>query len=311
MVDRKYFIPRPAIYYRDFGFYLLLFLIGMIWGAQATWPTVILPLLLAAAGLHRAGLFCHEIVHIKDTSLKPFQYLYTWTVALLVMVPPLRFQIPHLAHHRLGVFGTPEDPQYPLIRGNPFAMIMVLLVIPFIVPFTNLFMTFTAAAGAFGTEQAIDRWASRHFGLSLSSPLTEDQQAEVSRHARVNLLLLAAVVILIPGILPFYYAVLVAGWALLTARIPLEHELEQLVETSGRQDQMIDSFTIESPFALIVQPVGFRFHTAHHMYPAVPYHNLPALHEHLKRTVPEYRDSIISLWSAIRGPKRGATATRT
>ncbi|SHN09849.1 fatty acid desaturase family protein [Roseibium suaedae] len=311
MVDRKYFIPRPAIYYRDFGFYLVLFVIGMVWGSQATWPTLILPLLLAAAGLHRAGLFCHEIVHIKDASLKPFQYLYTWTVALLVMVPPLRFQVPHLAHHRLGVFGTPEDPQYPLVRNNPIAMTMVLLVIPFIVPFTNLFMTFTAAAGAFSTEQAIDRWAMRKFGFSLSSPLTEEQQAEVSRHARVNLLLLAAVVIFIPGILPFYYAVLVIGWALLTARIPLEHELEQLMETSGRQDQMIDSFTIESPFALIVQPVGFRFHTAHHMYPAVPYHNLPALHEHLKQTVPEYRDSIISLWRAIRGPKRSATASHS
>ena len=311
MIDREYFVPRPLIYYRDFGFYFAIFLIGMVWGVNASSPTVIVPWLIAAAGLHRAGLFCHEIVHIRDAALRPFRHLYTWTVALIVMVPPLRFEVPHLAHHRLGVFGTAEDPQYPLLRSNPVAMVMLLVVIPFIVPFTNLLMTLTAAAGAFRAERALDRWAMRRFGFSLSSPLSEDEQAQVSLHARVTLLLLAATIVLMPEILPFYYAVLVAGWALLTARIPLEHELERLSEVSGRREQMIDSFTIESPFALVVQPVGFRFHTAHHMYPGVPYHNLPALHAHLKRTVPEYRDSIISLWRAIRGPKRGAALPGT
>lgn len=306
MIDRNYFIPRPSIYYRDFCAYLVVFVIGMVWGVQASWPVVILPWLLAALGLHRAGLFCHEVVHIKDPSLEPFRKLYTWTVALLVMVPPLRFQLPHLAHHRLGVFGTAEDPQYPLVRGNPVAMAMVLLVIPFIVPFTNLLMILTAAFGAFRLEEALDAWSFKTFGFSLSSPLTPEQQREVSQHSRVTLLLLIVAALLVPQVLPFYYAVLVAGWALLTARIPLEHELERLAEKSGREDQMIDSFTIESPLALIVQPVGFRYHTAHHMYPAVPYHNLPALHEELKRTIPEYRDSIISLWTAIRGPKRGS-----
>lgn len=305
MIDRQYFIPRPSIYFRDFGLYFLLFVVGMVWGANASWPMIILPWLVATFGLHRAGLFCHEIVHIKDERMRWFRALYTWSVALIVMVPPLRFQLPHLDHHRLGVFGTTADPQYPLVRGNPFAMAMVLVVIPFIVPFTNLLMTLTAGFGAYRMEAALDRWATRKFGFSLSSTLTRDQQAEVSRHARVTLLLFLLVVIFMPGILPFYYAVLVAGWTLLTARIPLEHELERLVEKSGRDDQMVDSFTIESPWALIVQPVGFRYHTAHHMYPAVPYHNLPALHEELKRTIPEYRDSIISLWDAIRGPKRG------
>ncbi len=304
MIARDYFIPRPAIYYRDFCFYLALFVVGFPWGLNASWPMVILPWLLATFGLHRAGLFCHEIVHIKDEKLRGFRALYTWTVALIVMVPPLRFQLPHLAHHRLGIFGTPEDPQYPLVRGNAFAMAMVLLVIPFVVPFTNLLMTVTAALGGFRVEAALDRWATEKLGFSLSSTLTSEQQAEVSRHARVTLALFIAAIIFFPAALPFYYAVLVLGWALLTARIPLEHELERLAETSGREDQMIDSFTIESPLALIVQPVGFRFHTAHHMYPGVPYHNLPALHEELKRTIPEYRDSIISLWTAISGPKR-------
>lgn len=304
MIDRHYFVPRPAVYFRDFGLYLTLTVAGFVWGLQASWPVIVLPWLMAVLGLHRAGLFCHEVVHLKDEKLRSFRALYTWTVAVFVMVAPLRFQLPHLAHHRVGIFGTAEDPQYPLVRSNLFAMAMVLLVIPFIVPFTNLLINLTSAFGAFRLETRLDRWATTHFGFSLASPMTPEQQAEVARHARVTLALFVTVVLFAPGSLLFYYAVLVGGWALVTARIPLEHELERLAERSGRQDQMVDSFTIESPLALLIQPVGFRFHTAHHMYPGVPYHNLPALHEELKRTIPEYRKSIISLWAAIRGPKR-------
>lgn len=303
MIDRKFFAPRPSRYYRDFLIYLIGAVVGFVWGLQADWPWVVLPWLLAVLSLHRAGLFCHEVVHSKHASLRLFRALYTWTVALFVMVPPVRFGLPHLAHHRLGVFGTHEDPQYPLVRGNAFAMTMVLVVIPFIVPFTNFLMTVTGALGAFRFEQALDRWATENFGFSLSSVLNAEQQAEVTRHARVTLILFLAVVAFLPGVLPFYYAVLVGGWALITARIPLEHELERLADSSGPHDQMADSFTIESPLALLIQPVGFRYHTAHHMYPGVPYHNLPALHEELKRSSPEYRNSIISLRTAIRGPK--------
>ncbi|GHG79550.1 fatty acid desaturase family protein [Pseudodonghicola xiamenensis] len=304
MIDRTFFIPRPSRYYRDFLIYLFGFAAAFVWGIETSWPMIILPWALAVLCLHRAGLFCHEVVHHgKTASLRGFRALYTWTVALIVMVPPLRFGLPHLAHHRLGVFGTHDDPQYPLVRGNRFAMIMVLLVIPFVVPFTNLLMTVTGALGAFRLERALDRWSTEKLGFSLSSELDAAQQAEVRRHAQVTLVLFAAFVLLLPGALPFYYAVLVAGWALITARIPLEHELERLAQSSGPHDQMADSFTIESPLALLIQPVGFRFHTAHHMYPGVPYHNLPALHEELKRSSPDYRNSIISLRTAIRGPK--------
>lgn len=303
MIDREFFLPRPSRYYRDFLAYLSAFLAAFVWGIQADWSTVILPWLLAVLSLHRAGLFCHEVVHSKHSSLRVFRVLYSWTVALIVMVPPIRFGLPHLAHHRLGVFGTHEDPQYPLVRGNAFALTMVLVIIPFVVPFTNLLMIVTGALGAFRFEQALDRWSTETLGFSLSSELDADQQGEVKCHARVTLLLFLIFVTLMPGALLFYYAVLVGGWALITARIPLEHELETLADASGPNDQMADSFTIESPLALLIQPIGFRFHTAHHMYPGVPYHNLSALHEELKRTSPEYRNSIISLWAAIRGPK--------
>ncbi|MDK3017290.1 fatty acid desaturase family protein [Pseudodonghicola flavimaris] len=303
MIDRKFFVPRPARYYRDFLTYLAVFAVSFVWGIGADGPWVLLPWVLAVLSLHRAGLFCHEVVHSKHASLRLFRALYTWTVAVIVMVPPIRFGLPHLAHHRLGVFGTPEDPQYPLVRGNPFAMVMVLVVIPFIVPFTNLLMTITGALGAFRFERALDRWATENFGFSLSSELTAEQQGEVRRHAQVTLVVFVLFVALLPSALPFYYAVMVGGWALITARIPLEHELEALAEASGPRDQMVDSFTIESPLALLIQPIGFRFHTAHHMYPGVPYHNLPALHEELKRSSPDYRNSIISIRTAIRGPK--------
>jgi fatty acid desaturase len=220
------------------------------------------------------------------------------------MVPLTRFQIPHFAHHRPGVFGTEADPQYPLVRSNWFAMFSVLVLIPFVVPLSNLFLTVTASLGAFRFEAAMDRWMRSNWGFTLSSPLSPVQQAEVALKARVTLFLFALMVTFAPQVLPFYYATLVGAWLLVTARIPLEHKLEKLADSSDPRDQMIDSFTVETPLALLLQPIGFRFHTAHHMYPGVPYHNLPALHEELKRTNPDYRNSVISLWDAIRGPNR-------
>jgi fatty acid desaturase len=304
MIDAKYFKPDPAIYFRDFGASLALFILAFIWGAQTSWPLVILPWLLAITSLHRAGLFGHEVVHQRSAALRGFRRLVNWTIAIFVLVPLVRFQVPHLSHHKLGTFATPKDPQYPLVRSSKLAMTMVLVVIPFIVPLTNLVLLVSGAFGAFRMERAVDSWTTKAFGFSLSSELTPEQQTEAQRLSLATLIAFVAFVLIFPQHLPFLYAVQVGGWALVTARIPLEHSLEGFARTSTQQDQMLDSFTIETPLALLVQPVGFRFHTAHHMYPGVPYHHLPALHQELKDTVPGYKNSVISLLAAIKGPKR-------
>lgn len=57
--------------------------------------------------------------------------------------------------------------------------------------------------------------------------------------------------------------------------------------------------------AMVQVPAVRFFHphlTAHHMYPGVPYHNLPALHAELKQSDEEYRKRVVPFLAALRGP---------
>jgi fatty acid desaturase len=303
MIDRKYFEPNPILYFRDMLISLAAFLLCFAWAAQAEGWIVLLPWTIAAVSIHRAGVFAHEIVHRPGHQrMRAFSTFWNWTVGAIIMVPTPRFQKPHLTHHANGIFRTKNDPQYLLVRGDPAMMTLVLFVVPLVMPLTNFLQVLTGALGGIGLEEAMERRAQAR-GFSVCTLLTKRQKISVVRQSRFTLAAFLLYAALLPQTLPLYYSLMVAGWFLTVARIPLEHELERHAARSNAHDQMLDSFTVETPLALLAQPLGFRYHTAHHMYPGVPYHNLPALHAELKATNAEYRGSIISLWTAIRGPK--------
>lgn len=304
MIDRTFFVANPLIYFRDFAVSLAVFAAAFVWGANADWPLVVIPWGIAAAFLARVGIFAHEISHRpNDPRMRMFYWVWHVLAGPLILVPTARFVGPHQAHHTTGIFRTKDDPQYLLVRSNRGLAVFVLAVLPFVTPFYTLFQVVVASIGGLRLEEALDRFTRRTFNFSISSPLPDDKKAEVAWLSRYYLLVFGTFAFLLPDILPFYYAVLVGAWLVIVLRIPLEHELERYAETSVQADQMRDSFTVETPWALLIQPIGFRYHTAHHMYPGVPYHNLPAVHAHLKATVPGYTDSVVSYWTVSCGPK--------
>ena len=70
-------------------------------------------------------------------------------------------------------------------------------------------------------------------------------------------------------------------------------------------DQMLDSVTMDndSPLAVLINPVGLRFHSTHHLFPSMPYHNIRAAHKRLMDQLPAdslYRLTVArSVWSVI------------
>jgi fatty acid desaturase len=304
MIDKRFFEPNLAIYYRDFLVSLGVFALAFGVSLHVTWPWVIAPWAAASVFLARAGIFGHELSHrMNDRRMRGFHRLWHLTGGAIIMMPIVRFTKPHLTHHATGTFRTSADPQYLLLRSNKALAVFVLIGLPFLTPLYTLFQTIVASLGGMAQEERIDRFTRRRFNFSVSMPIPEAHHAGITRYSRYTLVLLVSFAILAPQALPIYYAALVGAWTIVVLRIPLEHQLEAYAASSSFTDQMSDSFTVESPLAAIIQPVGFRYHTAHHMYPGVPYHNLPALHAHLKATVPDYHRSIISYWTAIRGPK--------
>jgi fatty acid desaturase len=70
-------------------------------------------------------------------------------------------------------------------------------------------------------------------------------------------------------------------------------------------EQMLDSVTMDndSPLAILINPVGLRYHATHHLFPSMPYHNVRTAHHRLMTGLPAdspYRRTVgRSVWTAI------------
>ena len=70
-------------------------------------------------------------------------------------------------------------------------------------------------------------------------------------------------------------------------------------------EQMLDSVTLDndSPLAVLLNPVGLRYHATHHLFPSLPYHNMRAAHRRLMERLPAdspYRRTVArNLWPVI------------
>lgn len=305
-IDQHYYRANPVIYGTDFTVSLGGFLITFVLLVQAAGWLTWLYLLISSAFLYRAGAFIHELTHQhRSGQLRWLHRLWNLTVGAIVMTPAVRFFHPHLTHHRIGIFATRDDPQYMLIRTDWKLAVTMLLVLPPLMPLASVLTTLFAALGnRLDLEGVIERYLERKKDASVGTALPDHYKREVTAYSRYYLMVAAVYLWLWPETLPLMYAVQVLSWWLVILRIPLEHEMREYRDSTDAHDHVVDSFTVESPFAELLQPLCLRLHTAHHMYPGVPYHNLPALHAELKRTDPQYRKSVVSFWTLVRGPRR-------
>lgn len=309
-IDKRHYALDMRRYFRDFAVDLSGFVLGFVWLLHAEGAiSLLLAYLLAVVSIHRASIFGHDIVHrYQDPRMRSFRLLWDHTLGAITLFPVVRFYRPHLTHHRPGVFRTAADPQYLLLRHNPGFAMVVLLLAPLLLPILSLFQVIAASLGGTAAEAAIAAFLQRRRIKRANIPEARHRREIVAR-SRVSLALLVVLAVFEPLALPWLYLVLVGGWLLLTLRIPLEHGLEALLERSSNwHDQLFDSYTVISPLADILQPHGMKYHTAHHLYPMVPYHNLPRLHAELEAREPAYRTRTISLWDAIRGPAQAGGA---
>ena len=89
-------------------------------------------------------------------------------------------------------------------------------------------------------------------------------------------------------------------------------------------EQVVESINItgQSWFTVAMFPVGLRYHALHHMFPALPYHNLSEAHGRLMQGLPvdaPYRScnresflgAVLELWQAARRTPPERSAMRT
>lgn len=232
----------------------------------------IIGFILASVFLYRLCAFTHEIAHQnKNPQIKWFKRIWNLTGGLLMLQPSIRFTRPHLKHHTTGTFATKDDPQYPLIFANPLLAFAIFIILPFALPIYNLLVCLLSVR-----HNKIENI------LYKGIEFTTQEYNEAYAYEFYYIVLWAFVIALKPGLILTLYLVSVGAWLLSVLRIPLEHPLSEYKETSVARDQEVLSYTHESPVYIPVQPLALRYHTAHHMYPKVPYHNLRKFHYELR-----------------------------
>ena len=260
--------------------------------AIALWPSWwSAPFWLAYGTLYGSAMDSrwHECGH--GTAFKTRRYNdWLYEVASFCMVRnPVTWRWSHARHHTDTVI-VGRDPEIAVMRPPDFARLV---------------------ANFLGLVDAWNGWGRMLYNASgrvhpeEASFIPEAEQPKVVRTARIWVAIYAATI-----------ALALATWSvvpLLIIGLPRlygawHHVMTGLLQHGGLADNVTDhrlnSRTVHmNPVSRFIY-WNMNYHVEHHMFPMVPYHRLPALHEMIRHDLPEPNRSIAQafaeMWPALR-----------
>ncbi|MDA7980902.1 MAG: fatty acid desaturase [Pirellulales bacterium] len=355
-IVKDLFRPSPWAYWPDFLFSIIVgsfcfmafnrailigeakivTLIADAVGYHATWFTGILTGLLFVGAVllfYRAALFTHELVHLKDKALPGFRVVWNVLCGIPFLMPSFLYHT-HVHHHIRKHYGTREDGEYLPLAVGPRRNILLYvgqsLVIPPLAVLRFLILTPLTWVGPVMRKLVYQRASSMVVDPTYIRPLPTHAELRVWRlqEGACFVLLLTTTICLFVGVLPWLWLVNVYCVAVSIITLNALRTLgAHRYRFSGRHDipftdQLLDSVNYpQHPVtAELWAPVGLRFHALHHLFPSLPYHNLPAAHHKLMQELPPdspYRQtnspslwaSLLTLWrEAKESEKNGASS---
>ena len=313
---RDLFEPSPVLYWLDFTLSILTGWAAFIMALFAVSPIVWVSLfVLSVLALYRAVLFTHELVHLRREYLKIFRIAWDALCGIPLLVPSFLYDGVHQEHHFRSNYGTREDGEYLPFGRPPRARIVLYLLSHFILP-PLIFIRF----GILGPLSWITKksrllvWR-RLSSLSIS-PIYERSVPDqipwswIIQESMCTAYIWAIVTFLYLGLLSVnfllqLYYVSVAILVLNAIRTLAAHRYGNDGAVMTFEEQLLDSVNITSGSLTtpLIAPVGLRYHALHHLFPAIPYHNLGKAH---RRMVSEAGDTVYkatlmpSIWQVLR-----------
>jgi fatty acid desaturase len=304
------FRPKPWIYWLDFGatYGLGVFCFQRVRGGNMLVPhqgftgewSQVAYFVLSCLLFYRAAMFIHELIHQRNGSLPVFRVVWNLLCGVPFLMPTFVYYT-HIDHHRRAHYGTDHDGEYlPLVHRRPWYILYYLcwpLIIPALVVFR--FMLLTPLAYLIPGLRA---WVHQHASSmvmdpSYIRPLPTARVRRIMQWQELACCLWCWAIALVPPLflnrwpLPFVvhaYLMAVVITVLNSVRTLGSHRWRNAGGEMTFVAQLLDSVNYpRSPWiSELWGPIGTRFHALHHLFPSIPYHEMPRAHRRLMQHLP-------------------------
>jgi fatty acid desaturase len=231
--------------------------------------------------------------------MRAFKVTWNLLVGVMTLAPSPFFTRHHRDHHSQRQFGSHEDPEY-VVNFFPqgtwlglLAYSLLLAVFPLLV-----FLRFLLSPLTF-LHPALREWVLRHASSLTMNFRYERKLSPFDRFGitsielicclRAAAMLFAVYVGVAPWTrLPLFYSVALGVLILNQLRLFGDHHFQSEGRALSYEGHICDScnYTSRDLMTCLLYPFAIRYHALHHLFPAMPYHNLQAAHEFLTSQLP-------------------------
>ncbi len=318
--------PRPWIYWLDLLGCVLAADVGLFLASPfpdgLARPEGALGFALTVACLYRASYFSHELAH-QSRHLPGFGLAWNLLVGIPLLIPSFLYS-DHRTHHSTRHFGSRVDAEYlaPHLRGPKGALALVGAA--FLLPFVYG-ARFAILAPAAWISRSVRQWVDTRvsslglLGLSRrAAPGAAERMVWRIQEAACFGYLACAGAGIALGLIPLrlvaqMYCVTVAILLLHGLRIMVGHRYASDGNPADLTQQVRDSYNFSGPrwLMMVLTPLGFHLHALHHLFPNIPYHNMPEAHRRILAALPQgsvyhtvsSRSFIAELVGFVRAPR--------